>query len=165
VAQAKLNPLTLRQDEIQAQIDKLLALEQLTPAQDDRLEDLKDTLAYLSGLESVNVNDVDDRLRKIDKIIGGAPLAPAAVRSHRGGFTAERLFVNQKITDLVSKAETDQADYRRMTPVNVFFGPVKYVGKFEVSVLLFNTAVLAGFTAACLGLVHISLKRQLSTKG
>ena len=165
VAQGKLNPLTSRQDKIQAQIDWLVNLPDRSPAQDDRLEDLKDTLAYLSGLESSTVNDLEDRLRKIDKVINGAPLNPAGVRSHAGPFTAERLFVNQKITDLVSKAETDQADYRRTEPVNVFFGPVKHIGSYECSVLLFNTAVLLGFTGICLGLLHLSLRRQLSTKG
>jgi ABC-type multidrug transport system ATPase subunit len=164
VAQAKLNPLTSRQDRIQSLIDKLVAVDPRSPAQDDRLEDLKDTLAYLSGLESGSVKDIEDRLRKIDRIIRGAPLDPAAVRSHRGPFSAERLFVNQKITDLVSKAETDQADYRRLNAVNVFFGPVKNIGTFQCSVLLFNTAVLLGFTWICLGLLHLSLKRQLSTK-
>jgi hypothetical protein len=164
VAQGKLNPLTSRQDRIQALIDALVQVDPRSPAQDDRLDDLKDTLAYLSGLESTSVKDIEDRLRKIDKIIAGAPLDPAAVRSHRGPFSAERLFVNQKITDLVSKAETDQADYRRSEAVNVFFGPVKNIGAFQCSVLLFNTSVLLGFTAICLGLLHISLKRQLSTK-
>ena len=164
VAQGKLNPLTSRQDEIQDQIDKLVAIDPRTPEQDSRLDDLKDTLAYLSGLESGTVQDIEDRLRKIDKIIRGGPLDPAAVRSHHGAYTAERLFVNQKITDLVSKAETDQADYRLSEAVNVFFGPVKNVGSFKVSVLLFNSVVLLGFTGACLGLLHLSLKRQLSTK-
>jgi ABC-type multidrug transport system ATPase subunit len=164
VAQDKLNPLTIRQDEIQEQIDKIIALDNPTDAQLNRLDDLKDTLAYLSGLESTSVKDVEDRLRKVDWVIHGSPLDTAAIRSHHGPFTAERLYVNQKITDLVSKAETDQADYRRQTPVNVFFGPVKYVGTYQVSVLAFNTAVLLAFTAGCLGLLHISLRRQLSTK-
>jgi ABC-type multidrug transport system ATPase subunit len=164
VAQGKLNPLTSRQDKIQILIDQLVQLPERTPAQDNRLDDLKDTLAYLSGLESASVNDIEDRLRKIDKIIRGGPLDPAGIRSRHGPFTADRLFVNQKITDLVSKAETDQADYRRSEPVNVFFGPVKHIGSFDCSVLLFNTVVLLGFTGVCLGLVHISLKRQLSTK-
>jgi ABC-type multidrug transport system ATPase subunit len=164
VAQAKLNPLTSRQDRIQALIDKLVAIDQRTPAQDARLDDLKDTLAYLSGLESGTVADIEDRLRKVDKIIAGAPLDPAGIRSHHGAFTAERLFVNQKITDLVSKAETDQADYRRSEAVNVFFGPVKHLGNVEFSVLAFNTAVLLGFTGISLGLLHFSLRRQLSTK-
>ncbi len=165
VAQAKLNPLTSRQDIIQGMIDKLVRIDPRTPAEDNRLDDLKDTLAYLSGLESGSVRDVEDRLRKIDQIIRGAPLDPAAVRSHRGPFTAERLYVNQKITDLVSKAETDQADYRRTASVNVFFGPLKHLGSFQCSVLHFNTAVLLGFTGICLGLLHGSLKRELRTKG
>jgi ABC-type multidrug transport system ATPase subunit len=164
VAQGKLNPLTSRQEKIQALIDNLVQVDPRSQAQDDRLDDLKDTLAYLSGLESGSVKDIEDRLRKIDQIIRGAPLDPAAVRSHRGPFSAERLFVNQKVTDLVSKAETDQADYRRSEAVNVFFGPVKNIGSFQCSVLLFNTAVLLGFTGICLGLLHLSLKRQLSTK-
>jgi len=164
VAQAKLNPLTSRQDQIQAQIDNLVQIDPRSASQDDRLDDLKDTLAYLSGLESSSVKDIEDRLRKIDQIISGTPLDPAAVRSHRGPFTAERLFVNQKITDMVSKAETDQADYRRTEAVNVFFGPVKHVGRYECSVLLFNTGVLLGFIGICLGLLHASLRRQLSTK-
>jgi ABC-type multidrug transport system ATPase subunit len=165
VAQAKLNPLTSRQDRIQAQIDRLVAVNPRTPDQDNRLDDLKDTLAYLSGLESISVKDLEDRLRKIDKVIRGAPLDPAGIRSRRGPFTAEDLFVNQKISDLVSKAETDQADYRRSEAVNVFFGPVKHIGNFECSVLLFNSVVLLGFTGVCLGLLHLSLRRQLSTKG
>ena len=164
VAQAKLNPLTSRQDTIQSLIDSLVKLGQRTAAQDARLDDLKDTLAYVSGLESSTVKDIEDRLRKVDGIIRGAPLDTAGIRSHHGPFTAERLFVNQKITDLVSKAETDQADYRRSRSVNVFFGPLKYFGEFRCSVLEFNTAVLLGFTGICLGLLHFSLKRQLSTK-
>ena len=164
VAQAKLNPLTSRQDKIQAQIDKLVKSEERTPQQDARLDDLKDALAYLSGLESGTVKDVEDRLRKIDSIIRGAPLDPAAVRSHHGLFTAERLFVNQKITDMVAKAETDQADYRRSKETNVFFGPEKHIGQFQASVLAFNAAVLLGFTGICLGMLHFSLRRQLSTK-
>ena len=105
-------------------------------------------------------------MRKIDKIIAGAPLGDAAgIRSHHGSYTAERMFVNQKIADLVSKAETDQADYRRQQAVNVFFGPVKHMGRYQFSVLLFNTGILLGFTGICLGLLHLSLKRQLSTKG
>jgi ABC-type multidrug transport system ATPase subunit len=164
VAQAKLNPLTLRQDRIQALIDRLVQIDNRTPAQDDRLDDLKDALAYLSGLECPTIKDVEDRLRRIDKVIDGAPLDPYAVRSHPGPFTADRLYVNQKITDLVSKAETDQADYRRTEPVNVFFGPVKNIGNYQCSVLVFNTAILLGFTGLCLGLLHISLRRQLSIK-
>ena len=91
-------------------------------------------------------------------------LDAGAVRSHKGTFSAERLYENQKITDLVSKAETEQADYRRAYPINVFFGPKKYLGNFSCSVLAFNAGVLLGFTLLMLGVLHLSLRRQLSTK-
>ncbi len=164
VAQAKLNPLTMRQEKLQAEIDDLAADEQRTPQETGRLDDLKDALALLSGLEAMTADEVDKRLHKVDKVIAGKPLDPSDLRSHGRGFTAERLFVNQKITDLVSKAETEQADYRRSKNINVFFGPEKHLGKFVCSVLSFNAFVLVVFIAGALGLLHVSLKRQLRTR-
>ena len=92
-------------------------------------------------------------------------------------MTADALYVNQKISDLVSKAETEQLDYRRtdqtthkMKPINVFFGPLKYFYFFgwksiQCSVLVFNTLVLVCFSLGTLGLLHVSLRRQLSLTG
>ena len=51
-AQSKMNPLTRRQENIQRQIDQLAALPNPSPAQEERLEDLKDLLAILSGLQA-----------------------------------------------------------------------------------------------------------------
>ena len=51
-AQSKMNPLTRRQENIQRQIDELAALPNPSPAQEERLEDLKDLLAILSGLHA-----------------------------------------------------------------------------------------------------------------
>lgn len=172
VAQAKLNPLTKRQETIQREIDALVDLPDRTPAQNARLDDLKDALAFLSGLQSSDAADVDSRLHKVDRVINGAPLDTSAIKSHRGIVTADRLYVNQKITDLVSKAETEQSDYRRQTRedqkppyINVFFGPEKRFGSFTCSVLSFNTAVLLGFSMAALGLLHFALQRELRTRG
>jgi hypothetical protein len=41
------------------------------------------------------------------------------------GVTADRLFTNMKVSDLVAKAETEQSDYRRTHAINVFFSPKK----------------------------------------
>ena len=173
VAQAKLNPLTVRQERIQSEIDDLVAIKDRAPKQADRLEDLKDTLALLSGLESRSPKDVDWRLGRVDKVIAGRPLDANSIRSGNTGVTAERLYVNQKINDLVSKAETEQADYRRaVSPsdrppyLNVFFGPHKKLFRgVYVSVLMFNTFVLLVFSGMMLGLLHFCLKRQLRTIG
>jgi hypothetical protein len=185
VAQAKLNPLASRQDRIQRQIDALVATRPRTSADDDRLENLKDTLALLSGLESKTLPEIERRLRRVDKVIGGAPLDAAELRSKTSGLTAERLYTNQKVNDLVAKAETEQSDYRRQRMINVFFSPEKnhhfftltprwlgFLGLKEdrdvslrTSVYVFNTGILVLTSAALLGLLHYVLKRQLRTRG
>jgi hypothetical protein len=71
VAQAKLNPLAIRQDRLQEQIDALVAKYDRSPEQANRLEDLKDTLALLSGMESGTRPEIEKRLRRVDAIIKG----------------------------------------------------------------------------------------------
>jgi ABC-type multidrug transport system ATPase subunit/ABC-type multidrug transport system permease subunit len=166
VAQAKKNPLTARQEKIQVQIDRLVTLQNTTPQQNERLEDLKDALALLSGLEAANPREVDKRLGRVDEVLAGKRLDPTQLHSRKGGVTAETLYGNQKITDLVSKAETEQSDYRRGTrKINVFFGPEKFFHRMHCGVLVFNTLVLVSFSMAMLGLLHFALKRQLRTRG
>ena len=176
VAQAKLNPLALRQDQLQAQIDELVKLKERDPKTSTRLEDLKDTLAMLSGLESGSVDEIERRLRRVDKVIDGGPLEPGGLRSKTSGVSAERLYSNQKVGDLVAKAETEQNDYRRGARPNVFFGPIKthYFGPrswgwinhhpIVFSVYMRNTLVLLGSTTICLAALYMVLKRQLRTR-
>ena len=176
VAQYKLNPLGARQDEAQRQIDLLkekLKIAPLTEAEGNRLEDLKDTLALLSGLEGETPEDVTARFKRVDAVLKGGPLKTSALRP-KDGISAERLYVNQKITDLVSKAESEQLDYRRqpLHRINVFFGPDKFYnfsffGKdysLHFSVLTVNTIVLLGFAFGSLFALYVSLVRQLRTQ-
>jgi ABC-type multidrug transport system ATPase subunit len=175
VAQAKLNPLAIRQDQLQRQIDRLVRQKNRNAKEAARLEDLKDTLAMLSGLESGSAPEIERRLKRVDKVIEGGELNADGLRSRTSGVTAERLYSNQKVGDLVTKAETEQNDYRRGRPVNVFFGPLKthYLAPHEwgwnwkvaMSVYARNTIVLLGSTLFCLGLLYLILKRQLRTRG
>jgi hypothetical protein len=179
VAQAKLNPLSKRQDQLQRLIDGLVAKQDRTPEDDNRLEDLKDTLAMVSGLESGSVPEVEKRLRRVDGIINGKPLDMGGLRSRTTGVTAERLYTNQKVTDLVSKAEIEQSHYRRRKHVNAFFGPVKHYHFFDypaadgtrkevairTNVFVYNTAVLVLSSIAMLCALYLVLKRQLRTRG
>jgi ABC-type multidrug transport system ATPase subunit len=184
VAQAKLNPLARRQDRIQQQIDALVANRARTPADDERLETLKETLALLSGLESGSLREIEKRLKRVDHIVAGGELAPGDLRSRTSGVTAERLYTNQKVNDLVAKAETEQSDYRRTESINVFFSPEKHhhlftltphafgwlgvrrpIEVFHTSVYAFNAGVIVITSAALLGLLHYVLKRQLRTRG
>src|SRR5436853_1144671 len=68
VAQAKLNPLTRRQDRANDEIQRL-APKVSTPEQRKRLDDLKETLAVLSGLEAKSASELDHYLGLLDQIL------------------------------------------------------------------------------------------------
>ncbi len=167
-AQAKLNPLTSRQEVIQKQINTLAANKNLTDAQEDRLEDLKDLLAIVSGLQGKNAKDVDRKLREVDNVIRGGPLDRAKFRGREKGVTAEQLYINQKVTDLISKAEMEQTDYRNDMPgrrhLNVFFGPVKEYLGIKFNMIWFNIGVLVISTLALFFILFLILNHQIRTR-
>lgn len=194
VAQAKLNPLAVRQDQLQRQMDALVERGQRNAAEAARLEDLKDTLALLSGLEAGSVRDLEKRLDRIDAVIQGQGLEPASVRTRATGAAAERLYTNQKVADLVAKAEMEQNDHRRIRfeadgtevpdPINVFFSPEKRYGPFRfqvpqwsaphwrlvtwaprVSVYVYSASILIGSSLVLLALLQVVLRRQLRMRG
>src|SRR5437867_9708132 len=66
VAQAKLNPLTRRQERTQDEIDRLVAKREENAEATSRLNELKETLAVLSGLEAKTPDELDRYLGMID---------------------------------------------------------------------------------------------------
>ncbi|MEY2504437.1 MAG: hypothetical protein QOG27_717, partial [Verrucomicrobiota bacterium] len=81
-----------------------------------------------------------------------------------GPVTAEQIYVNQKVSDLISNAEMEQSDYRRGGKLNVFFGEEKRYLGMKVSVFIFNTLVLIASTLGLLGILHWILRRQLEVR-
>jgi hypothetical protein len=165
VAQAKLNPLTKRQDEAQRQIDAIVARHETLPGDAKRLDDLKEVLAVLSGLEAGSERELDRYLALGDRILRGRQtFERAAFKSATGPITAEQLYVNQKVSDLIANAEMEQNDYRRGGKPNVFFGAQKRYFGWTISVFVFNTAVLIGSSVGLLGLLLWILRRQLEVR-
>jgi ABC transport system ATP-binding/permease protein len=162
VAQAKLNPFTRRQDLLTEKIENLAKQKDLTAGESDRLDDLKETLAILSGLAGENFGQVNQKLHEIDKIIAGARLDRQKFDSSGDQVTAEQLFQNQKITDMLTDAQMKQKDYTSEAR-NVFFGPEKnYFGQ-KLSIFVFNSGIINGFTLLFLLCLLLSLHRQLRT--
>jgi ABC transport system ATP-binding/permease protein len=159
-AQAKLNPYTRRQDVLTSQIENLAKQKDLNQQQADRLDDLKETLAILSGLAGKDTAQINQRLREIDRIIHGAPLDRSKLVSGQDQVTAEELFQNRKIADMLTDAQMKQRDYTSQ-PRNVFFGPEKHYWGRRMSIFTFNSIVINGFTAVFLGCVLWSLHRRL----
>jgi ABC-type multidrug transport system ATPase subunit len=163
-AQAKHNPLTGRQDRIQRQINALAGRGDLTAAEETRLDDLKEALAILSGLQAKSRPVLEKRLRQLDRVIDGETLPERLLELSPGPVSAERLFVNQKVTDLVSKAEMEQSDYRERRFLNVFFGPEKRYFGLQSSVLVFNACVLAVSSLLMFQALYLILRHQLNTR-
>jgi len=160
-AQAKLNPYTSRQERIQRQINALAARKDLDDAESERLEDLKDLLAITSGLQAGNPGDIDSKFSHVDRILAGGPLDRALFKSREKSVSAEQLYVNQKVTDLISKAEMEQSDYRESKHFNVFFGPVKEYFGLRFGIVAFNSGVLALSSTGLFVLLYLILKRQI----
>jgi hypothetical protein len=161
VAQAKLNPLTRRQDRANNEIQKL-APKANTPEQRARLNDLKDVLALLSGLEGRSAKEVDRFIRLVDPVIAGRQRFDSSLfKDAKGPITAEQIYVNQKVSDLISKAEMEQNDYRRGKKPNVFFGLQKRYFGISFGVFTFNTVVLIASMLGLLVLLHRILRKQL----
>jgi len=165
VAQAKLNPLTLRQERAQREIDAIVARRHQTPEEDKRLDELKEVLAVLSGLEAKSADELDRYLKKVDLVFNRkSAFDPKDFKAAKGDVTAEQIYVNQKVSDLISNAEMEQSDYRRGSRPNVFFGAQKsYIG-VKISVFMFNTIVLIGSTIGMLALLYWILRRQLEVR-
>ncbi len=164
VAQAKLNPLTRRQERAQREIDRIVS-KHAKFEESTRLEELKETLAVLSGLEAKSPEQLDGFLNRVDEVLDRKrPFDRALFKDATGPITAEQLYVNQKISDLISNAEMEQNDYRRGGKLNVFFGETKRYLSAQVSVFTFNTAVLLGSSLALLVLLHWILRRQLEVR-
>jgi ABC-type multidrug transport system ATPase subunit len=164
VAQAKLNPLTRRQDRANEEIQRL-APKASNPQERKRLNDLKDTLALLSGLEAKSPYDLDHYLGLIDEVLDGKrPFDHALFKDATGPVTAEQIYVNQKVSDLISNAEMEQSDYRRGNRPNVFFGAQKNYFGVKIGVFVFNTLVLIASTLGLLTLLHWILRRQLEVR-
>jgi hypothetical protein len=165
VAQAKLNPLTKRQDRAQREIDAIVAKHVQNPAESKRLDDLKETLAILSGLEATSAKDLDRYLGLIDQVLyRNRPFDRSLFKHASGPITAEQLYVNQKVSDLISNAEMEQSDYRRGNRPNVFFGAQKSYLGMKVDVFVWNSVVLLGSSIALLALLHWILRRQLQVR-
>jgi hypothetical protein len=126
---------------------------------------LKDVLAVLSGLEAKSADELDRYLKKVDLVLNRKKtFDPKDFKDAKGPVTAEQIYVNQKVTDLISNAEMEQSDYRRGTRPNVFFGAEKRYLGVKISVFLFNTIVLVGSTLGLLGLLYWILRRQLEVR-
>ena len=165
VAQAKLNPLAKRQERVNREIHRIVDRKEQGPEPLKRLTMLKDVLAMLSGMEAKSADELDRYLHLIDQMVDGKrPFDRTLFKDANGPITAEQLYVNQKVSDLISNAEMEQSDYRRGSRPNVFFGMEKRYLGLKTNVFFWNTLVLVGSSLGLLFVLHWILRRQLEVR-
>ncbi len=127
LSQANFNPLAAAQEELNQRIRILTSYQSLTPGQETDLNHAKEALVKVSGLEERNAAALYRRLEAIMDAVAAGNYDPEAheVRKRDQLVSAESVYENQKIRDLVIKAEMERADFRRKTQPNVFFGNEK----------------------------------------
>ncbi|MFO1482020.1 MAG: ABC transporter permease [Verrucomicrobiaceae bacterium] len=167
IAQSKLNPLTRNQDFLDERIQSLLPPvgSEMTDHQRHELELTKQSLAVVSGLYAENPREISKRLGSIrDAVLSGALESQMldGLLQQNDGVSAEEIYVNRKVLDLVTKAEMEREDYRRKKSPNVFFGTRKtYLGT-KYNTLWINSVVIIFTIALVVGAVVVSLRRQLT---
>jgi ABC-type multidrug transport system ATPase subunit/ABC-type multidrug transport system permease subunit len=131
ISQAKLNPLSRAQSMLEERIQSLINLPpdvEMTDAQRDELDVAKQALAVVSGLQDRDPQAVSRRLSNIvNETLATGKLDPKIAADHtsKNSVSAEEIYVNRKVLDLVTKAEMEREDYRRESSPNVFFGTLK----------------------------------------
>src|SRR5256886_4188976 len=74
------------------------------------------------------------------------------------------LLEKKKVSDLISRAEMEQNDYRRGNKPNVFFGLEKRYFGIAFGVFTFDTVVLIVSTLVLLVMLHWILRKQLEVR-
>jgi ABC-type multidrug transport system permease subunit len=190
IEHAQHNPLSAFQNDAKREMDRLISLPMLHPDQEDYLDQLKDARAFTFGLEGESPRAVHHTIKSIRKSLHKRDFEPANFEPSPDGreFSAEDLYLNQKVLDLVNVAEAERLDYRHQKqehkPPNVFFGIEKSVrlnfpeplqstlrnffdtdknyADLKLGTLKLNFLIMAAFTVAGLLLLVLTLRRQLT---
>ncbi len=168
ISQAKLNPLTATQDLLEARIQELVNLPPSIPFTEEQRRELdlaKQALAAVSGLYGRRAPEVADLLAEVRQAAIDGRLTEALIEQAmelRRGTSAEEIYVNRKVLDLVTKAEMEREDYRNEVGPNVFFGTVKRYFGTDFSTLWINGVVILITLGLVIASLEWSLRRQLT---
>jgi len=179
ITHADYNPASKLTNHIEGEIKKFSRIpltQKLTPSEKDTLNQYKQALAVVHGLEAESprklIHELKDISRALDK--GNFHPEPYYEELPKGSkrFTAEQLYLNGKVQDLFNRAEVERQDYRKEShPPNVFFGKEKYYQfplhsdtpwfSFTVNTLKMDLIGMALFAIGAYVPLYFNLKRQI----
>ncbi|MCB1233819.1 MAG: ATP-binding cassette domain-containing protein, partial [Verrucomicrobiae bacterium] len=183
IAHAEHNPVSALINDIESRLEKFKASAEnnvpLTPEEETALQNAKDALAIVYGLDAATPAEVRGKIETIRRGLAENNFDPrpfyASGDAPEGELlTAEQLYVNEKVLDLFNRAEVERRDYRRDDdPPNVFFGREKQwrfaggeksvgnKGALRMETLRLNAGAMILFSILCLAALQGSLTAQL----
>ena len=178
ISQANNNPVAHAQATLHDEIQTLAANAELTDAQADRLDSAKLALAIVSGLEARTPGELNDMLGEILGALTRGSFDPDDFEPVRKGqrISGDEAFVNQKVLDLITKAEMERLDYREKGSQNVFFGMEKTIPfvppawgdanpeepGFQIQTLRLNRITLTLFIILALLVLYLTLHHKMN---
>ncbi len=192
ISHAELNPTSSLTNLIENELAEISAIpisQKLSAVESIRLRNAKDALAIIHGLEGKSADDIATKIATIREGLINRDFDPEPIfeASPEGKtFTAEQIFVNEKVWRLFNRAEVERRDYRKEErPPNVFFGSMRqYKMPFaipgnpfaappdkagdppkndiiQVKTLWINVFAMTMFVVIALFLLKLNLSRQL----
>ena len=166
VSQNQLNPRSRAVEELYAIKDRLseIAIDDRTEEEASLLRDCLQVLIKVNSLSAPNASEVDDKLAELMGALENGDFDESDDRWYYDGkdaVTAEELYVNQKVYDLVEKANMERNDYRKASPPNVFLATKKRILGITVNTVWLDLIVVLLFLALTISILHLTLSRQL----
>jgi len=164
IAQDTQNPLAKAITGIEHDKKNLLTKKTLTEKEKEKLNQYKDAHTIIFGITEKNSKGIRNKIDEIRNALIAGDFDSEKYYSDNNPDTlsSTNAYQNEKVRDLITKAEIDILDYRihENTQANVFLSKSKKILDKELSTLAINTVALNLFTLAILFCLTLILRKQ-----
>ncbi len=168
IAQDTQNPLAKAITEIEQYKKNLLDKKKLTEKESERLNQYKDAHTIVYGLSGKSSKDIKNEINEIRNALISDQFDSEKYYSNNNPsrLSSTSVYQNEKVRDLMTKAEIDILDYRiyesgtENSEINVFFSKSKKILSKEIPTLVINILVLISFILILLLCLTILLRKQ-----
>ena len=174
IAQDTQNPLAKAITEIEYHKRNLLKKRTLTEKETEKLNQYKDAHTIVYGLTGKSSKDIKSKINKIRNALISDQFESEKYYSNDNPdrLSSTAAYQNEKVRDLITKAEIDILDYRihedgtESGQINVFFSKSKKIFDRKIPTLAINILVVISFTLVvllCLTLILRKESREVKT--
>ena len=168
IAQDTQNPLAKAITEIEQHKKNLLDKKKLTEKESEKLNQYKDAHTIVYGLSGKSSKDIKNEINEIRNALISDQFDSEKYYSNNNPsrLSSTSVYQNEKVRDLMTKAEIDILDYRiyesgtENSEINVFFSKSKKILGKEIPTLVINILVLISFILILLLCLTILLRKQ-----